>query len=53
MKKLLKWFILFVFLLIATIVDWIIPDPVPFIDEFLLTGLSIWTGIKTIKNLFS
>ena len=43
-----KWKQFFI-LLGITILDFIIPDPLPLLDEIVLTGWTAWLGIKLIK----
>ncbi|MEK7179960.1 MAG: hypothetical protein AAB706_00630 [Patescibacteria group bacterium] len=45
MKK-SNWLITFEVLLIATLFDIFIADPLPFVDEILLIALSIFSFIK-------
>ena len=52
-KGLIFWMGAFVVLAIATIINIFIPDPVPLIDELVMTIASIFVGIKTIKSLIS
>lgn len=48
MRK-VNWIITLGILLIATIVDLFVPDPLPFVDEILLISLSIFSFIKAVK----
>ncbi len=41
---------IFWILFVATIIDLIVPDPVPFVDEVLLIAASIFSFIKTISR---
>lgn len=47
MKK-KKWGKILIILIIATVIDLLVPDPVPFIDEVLLIVGTIFAFIKTI-----
>jgi polyferredoxin len=47
MKKFLLLFLIFLGL---TILSWIFPDPIPFIDEILLPIIDIWLFYKTSKE---
>jgi len=48
MKKKTKqiWKIIFGILLVVTIVDWAIPDPLVLIDEIILTAGTIFAALK-------
>ena len=48
MKK-VGWILITIILLIATVIDIFIPDPLPFVDEVLLIAGTIWTGLKMFK----
>lgn len=52
MKKIKKknWMIIAVILLVATIIDIFVPDPVPFVDEILLVFFSIFSFYKSLKK---
>ena len=41
-----KWILLFLLLLVAFIIDLIIPDPLPFVDEIILGLLNILVAKK-------
>ena len=39
----------FFWLLGITIVDFLIPDPLPFLDEIILTGWTVYLGSKILR----
>jgi hypothetical protein len=43
------WRIIFVILLVATIVDWSIPDPLILIDEIILTASTVGAFLASKK----
>jgi len=45
-----KYLITFIVLLVLSIIDLIIPDPIPFIDEIILSGATLLTGGKMIAS---
>lgn len=47
-KKQIKWMISFVVLIILTLVDFTIPDPIPFIDEIIFIVVDILVGRKAL-----
>lgn len=50
MKKKKRWFNNFWILLGITIIDLIIPDPIPIFDEIILLLWTSFVGIKTISK---
>jgi len=50
--KTITWLIITMVLGVITAVDYVVPDFLPFIDEFLLTIITISSTYKTIKSLF-
>jgi len=49
-KSRFKWFIGFVILGIATLINFVIPDFIPVIDEVLMTAGTLYLGYKTISK---
>ncbi len=45
-----KYLITFIILLVLAIIDIIVPDPIPFIDEVILSGATLLTGGKMIAS---
>tara|TARA_Y100000310_G_C20467370_1_gene708308 strand:+ start:464 stop:883 length:420 start_codon:yes stop_codon:yes gene_type:complete len=43
-----KWFLPFLVIGMLTAVNWIVPDPLPIIDEILMTLVTGYFGVKTI-----
>ena len=43
-----KYLIMFIVLLVLAIIDLIVPDPIPFLDEAILSGATLLTGGKMI-----
>lgn len=49
-KKEKKWQTIGIILGVAFVIDLLIPDPLPFIDEVILLAGTIYAGIKNMKN---
>ncbi len=49
-KKKRKWWVIFIVIFIATIIDIIVPDPLVLVDEVLLIGGSIFAFVKAIEK---
>jgi len=43
------WSIVFIIILTATIIDLIIPDPLPFVDEVILIATTLFSFVKVLK----
>lgn len=50
MEKKIRWYNNFWILLGVTLIDIIIPDPIPIIDEIVLILWTSFVGIKTISK---
>jgi hypothetical protein len=50
LKKHNFWAVIFTVLIIATIIDLVVPDPLPFVDEILLIFGSIFTFYKSVGS---
>lgn len=44
------WNTLLAIVFIALIIDLIVPDPLPFVDEVVLIALNIFTVIKAVRE---
>jgi hypothetical protein len=44
------WAILLAVILPAAVINWFIPDPIPFIDEILMTLVSLIAGMKLLGS---
>lgn len=45
-----KWLIISGILILATIIDLFVPDPLPIVDEFLLIFFSLFSFYKTVTH---
>jgi len=43
-----RYILLFLIMLIIAVVMWIIPDPVPFIDEIIASIMTFWYALKAL-----
>jgi hypothetical protein len=44
------WMGALVFFGIATVIDLVVPDPLPFVDEIVLIAITLFSGYKTIRQ---
>jgi hypothetical protein len=45
-----KLYLWFAAALIATVVLWIVPDPIPFVDEIIMPIVTLYLGIRTMVH---
>ena len=45
-----KWFLMFLVFLVLLVIDLLIPDPLPFVDEIILMILTALTGKNALFN---
>jgi hypothetical protein len=44
------WLLALLFFGVATLIDLIIPDPLPIVDEVVLIAITLFSGYKTITK---